>query len=134
MGSFNIELEGLDDLSRQIDQAFDRVNKAAAAASLEIAQRIAETAIRSVESQHKTSLPGHAPASQTGELVAAIKARPAGKYGQRAEAVANIYFAMFLEYGTRKMQARPFMKPAAEATFKEGLGIMRDRIAAATKG
>jgi len=73
---------------------------------------------------HRASAPGQAPASDTGNLVSKIKVRQKNKDNVEVESGAN--YSAFLEYGTSKMQPRPFMlpafekskKPILEATFK----------------
>jgi len=73
---------------------------------------------------HRASAPGEAPASDTGNLVSKILIKQKDKNNTQVESGAN--YSAFLEYGTSKMQPRPFMlpafekskKPIAEATFK----------------
>lgn len=63
---------------------------------------------------HQASAPGEAPANETGELVesftaevdTSIKDKPTLIIGARAD------HATFLEYGTKFMAPRPFMRPA----------------------
>jgi HK97 gp10 family phage protein len=60
---------------------------------------------------HKASAPGEAPASDTGFLVSNIRVKDEKDLVQvRSEAS----YSKFLEYGTSKMLARPFMFPAME--------------------
>ena len=73
---------------------------------------------------HRASAPGEAPASDTGNLVSKIMVKQKTKNITNVESNAN--YSAFLEYGTSKMQPRPFMlpafekskKPITEATFK----------------
>lgn len=61
---------------------------------------------------HQASAPGEAPASDTGTLVGRITTN----YDRLPELVgvvgAHTDYAAYLEYGTKKMAARPFMRPA----------------------
>lgn len=61
---------------------------------------------------HQASAPGEAPASDTGTLIGSIyhEAENDLRYavGSRAD------YAPWLEFGTRKMGARPFFRPALE--------------------
>ena len=60
---------------------------------------------------HKASAPGEAPASDTGFLVSNIRVKDQKDLVQvRSEAS----YSKFLEYGTSKMLARPFLFPAME--------------------
>ena len=73
---------------------------------------------------HRASAPGEAPASDTGNLVSKIMVKQKTK--NITNVVSNANYSAFLEYGTSKMQPRPFMlpafekskKPITEATFK----------------
>tara|TARA_R100001224_G_scaffold66993_1_gene40388 strand:- start:439 stop:888 length:450 start_codon:yes stop_codon:yes gene_type:complete len=59
---------------------------------------------------HKASAPGEAPASDTGNLVRNIRVN------QKSQDIVTVesraHYSKFLEYGTSKMQARPFLFPA----------------------
>jgi HK97 gp10 family phage protein len=58
---------------------------------------------------HISSAPGQSPANWTGELLKSIKV-------QKMKGIAFVYitakYAQFLEFGTSKMRARPFIIPA----------------------
>ena len=62
--------------------------------------------------QHRASAPGQAPASDTGNLVSKITIRQDGKDKTNVE--SNAHYSAYLEYGTSKMEPRPFMFPAFE--------------------
>lgn len=66
---------------------------------------------------HQASAPGQAPASDTGRLVNSIEF---DKLGMLSAAVgSHLVYALHLEYGTRKMAARPFFRPAVEKMRKQ---------------
>jgi len=81
---------------------------------------------------HRASAPGEAPASDTGNLVSKIIVKQKTKNITNVESNAN--YSAFLEYGTSKMQPRPFMlpafekskKPITEATFKRVVKKIED--------
>jgi HK97 gp10 family phage protein len=60
---------------------------------------------------HQASAPGQAPAVDIGVLMASITVQRRGPYLYYAN-TDNAY-AGFLEFGTRRMLPRPFMRPAA---------------------
>jgi HK97 gp10 family phage protein len=64
---------------------------------------------------HTTSAPGQSPANWTGKLLRSIKI-------QKTKGMAFVYitakYAEFLEFGTSKMRARPFIIPAFIKTKK----------------
>ena len=59
---------------------------------------------------HISSAPGEAPASDTGNLVRNIRVKQKSQDIVTVESGAS--YSKFLEYGTSKMQARPFLFPA----------------------
>jgi hypothetical protein len=58
------------------------------------------------------SAPGEPPHVQTGALRAGIHAAPAGTL--RWKVANSVDYGIYLEFGTRRMSARPFMGPMAE--------------------
>lgn len=61
----------------------------------------------------KVSAPGDPPASDTGNLATLISSEIDGD-GLGGKAISRADYSKALEYGTSKMEARPFMQPAAE--------------------
>lgn len=64
--------------------------------------------------KHEASLPGNPPAQDTGHLMQSIMApAQAGNLSHPIyEIVVVAKYAKALEYGTRRVEARPFMRPA----------------------
>jgi HK97 gp10 family phage protein len=62
---------------------------------------------------HQASAPGQAPASDTGRLANSIFFDTRGPL--TAVVGSNVVYALYLEYGTTRMAARPFFRPAVEA-------------------
>ena len=60
---------------------------------------------------HQASSPGNPPALQTGRLMRSITVT-LERIALAAEVGTNVEYAKWLEEGTVKMQARPFLKPA----------------------
>ena len=61
---------------------------------------------------HRASSPGQAPASDTGNLVSQIMVNQ--KSPDEILVESNATYSSFLEFGTSKMLARPFLFPATE--------------------
>ena len=63
---------------------------------------------------HRASAPGEAPAVDTGRLVGSINIdfQPTKYYVDSGVLPVEIDYARHLEYGTRKMEPRPFVAPA----------------------
>ncbi len=82
---------------------------------------------------HQASAPGEAPATDTGALIASIRAG-ATLDGEKIEGVieARMPYAVWLEYGTRKMQPRPFLTPAIEGNRSRIATLLQQALATAT--
>jgi HK97 gp10 family phage protein len=65
---------------------------------------------------HQASAPGEPPASDTGFLVSNITKTAVEKSGTALSisVESKAPYSKFLEFGTRKMSARPFLQPALE--------------------
>lgn len=61
---------------------------------------------------HKSSAPGQPPARDTGNLINMLKARMEDPLTGLVESLAG--YSGYLEEGTSKMAARPFLRPALE--------------------
>jgi HK97 gp10 family phage protein len=77
---------------------------------------------------HQASAAGEPPATDTGKLVGSIVGD--GK-GLRAYVEARSVYAVWLEYGTRRIAARPFMVPAFERNRERCANLMRAAISSA---
>ena len=75
---------------------------------------------------HRSSAPGQAPASDTGNLVSKIIVKQKTKNIVNVE--SNADYSAFLEYGTSKMQPRPFMLPAFEKSKKPIINAVINRV------
>lgn len=62
--------------------------------------------------RHRASAPGDSPAVDTGRLRQSIGVQKVAQGHYRVG--TNVQYAPLLEFGTRKMAARPFMRPALE--------------------
>ena len=76
--------------------------------------------------EHRASAPGQAPASDTGNLVSKIIVKQKSKNITNVE--SNADYSAYLEYGTSKMQPRPFMLPAFEKSKKPILNAVFNRV------
>lgn len=77
---------------------------------------------------HQASAPGEAPATDTGKLAGSIVA---GAKGLTATVEARSVYAIHLEYGTRRMAARPFLVPAFEANRQRAGDLIRAAVQSA---
>tara|TARA_R110002020_G_scaffold127320_1_gene285676 strand:- start:37 stop:483 length:447 start_codon:yes stop_codon:yes gene_type:complete len=80
--------------------------------------------------QHRASAPGESPASDTGNLVNKIIVKNSK---DQVQVQSNAHYSKFLEYGTSKMQPRPFLFPASvkstpkiiQATFNKVVQVIK---------
>ena len=80
---------------------------------------------------HQASAPGQPPATDTGRLSNNIYFERLG--ATTAAVGSDLVYAEHLEYGTRKMAARPFFRPALEKMRKQFQGRLEAAIYRATK-
>jgi len=76
--------------------------------------------------EHRASAPGQAPASDTGNLASKIIVKQ--KSRNRINVESNANYSAYLEYGTSKMQPRPFMLPAFEKSKKPIINAVFKRV------
>ena len=127
-------LSQLENLDKQLEPDFQEIVKGGA-------QLIRGEAIKSIQTgaksgivyqmynprrEHRASAPGQAPASDTGNLVSKIVVKQKDANVTNVESNAN--YSAFLEYGTSKMEARPFMLPAFEKSKKPILDATFTRV------
>lgn len=68
----------------------------------------------------------------TGTLEGSIQMRPAERQGDRVEGewgAYNVNYAVYLELGTRNMPAYPFLRPAADAEYRNLIQRIREAFA-----
>jgi len=81
--------------------------------------------------QHRASAPGQAPASDTGNLVSKIIVK---KQAGEIKVQSNADYSKYLEYGTSKMAARPFMFPASEKSMSKIVQVTFNKVVEVIKG
>jgi len=141
-----MRLTGTDELRRALREFSINADREIAQIVNGTAQNIRTHAIKSVQRgtksgtvyektspnrTHRASAPGEAPATDTGLLANSIKAEIDGK---KAEIVADTEYAAWLEFGTQKMQPRPFMFPAMEKERPKWKARLNRIVDAAAKG
>ena len=104
------------ELTKIINQAENLVNVGSEFMAEEMKKSISSGAKSGKRyGSHTSSAPGQSPANLTGELLKSIKV-------QKTKGMSFVYitakYAQFLEFGTSKMRARPFIIPAFLKTKK----------------
>lgn len=81
--------------------------------------------------QHVRSRPGESPNAETGVLDRNIETVQVEPF--RVEVSSNAPYSAALEFGTSKMAARPFMRPAIQVTRKKVQQIIADAVSRSAK-
>lgn len=109
--SFGVSLEGLSQVKAKLDKLPEDVDK-------KVADLINKTAIN-IQNNAKRLAP-----VDTGRLRSSIRIRFYRDNGPAADIYTDVEYAAYLEFGTKRMSARPYMTPAWElerAKFEEAL-------------
>lgn len=101
-----LQTTGVDALAREMDETVEATIARAVAALRGFAEEIAETARQRVLVQRDPERPGPS------VLAACIDAVP---HADGADVVATAPHAFFVEFGTRRMAAEPFLGPSFHA-------------------
>jgi HK97 gp10 family phage protein len=116
MATVKVSIEGMEDaqdaLRRFPDQARDAMADVIQRTTFAARQRMLATA----------------PRGETGRLRGSLTASARGLSG-RVVMEGDAFYWRFLEYGTRYIAARPFVRPAAEAEANAVEGRIRDMVA-----
>ena len=127
-------LSQLDKLGKDMEVPFQEIVKGGG-------QQIRNEAIKSIQTgsksgivyqkynprrEHRASAPGQAPASDTGNLASKIIVKQ--KSRNRINVESNANYSAYLEYGTSKMQPRPFMLPAFEKSKRPIINAVYRRV------
>ena len=100
---------------KQADQA---IGKRALRVVADIQRELSTPGQGAQYGRHRASAPGDAPAVDTGRLRQSISAVRIDTGHWRVG--TNVEYALYLEFGTRKIAARPFMRPAADREQQRG--------------
>lgn len=79
---------------------------------------------------HRASAPGESPASDTGNLANSIKHTEAviTTNSVTASVTVNARYGRALEFGTKKIKPRPYLRPASETVKADFIAKSRDAI------
>jgi len=142
MPTVTMTVRGSEQLRRNLARLSGRERRQAQADGLEAGARVYETAVKVLLSQpgsgetytrggvsHTASAPGQPPAVDTGTLRGSIQVEEPVTPTQAIIATHTDY-AEFLEFGTSRMAARPYMRPALDENEGEIIGAVEATVAA----
>ncbi len=136
-----IRLEGSEELQRELRRLSgdlrEEAGKAVLATAIEMQADIVKSVQRGPASgrvyekysprrTHQASAPGQPPMSDTGRLANSITFDRIGDLTATVGSALN--YAAWLEYGTSRMAARPFFRPAVEQMRPKYIGRLEDVI------
>lgn len=128
--TLRVSIEGNEALAAALREASQEVRASVAAEMASIGIGLRNDIVKRVQRGPATgrvrrngtraSAPGEAPMSDTGRLAGSIYFTEGyGKAkGVSVQVGSNLAYAAMLEYGTRKMQERPYFTPAAKKVRK----------------
>ena len=103
-----VKIEGTEELNAKFKQAFEK--------DLKATERAVYLATLKAEAEAKKICP-----VDTGRLRSSITHKVEGLLG---EVGTNVHYAPYVEFGTRKMKAQPYLKPGGE----EGVEYLKKKI------
>ena len=141
MPTITMTVRGGDQLRRNLDRLAGAERRRAQQDGLEAGIRVVETHVK-VELQtpgsgevytrgsrsHRASAPGQPPAIDTGNLINSIEVGDVTP--TQATLGVGAEYAEYLEFGTSRMEARPFLRPAMDENEDEIIAAVRGTVAA----
>ena len=132
MTILSAKIKGLDALKARLASLPDLARAGAEVALLTTAETAAADLRATLQPGSGSSAPGEAPSDPEGRIAAAVTAGPDESGG--ASLTVALPFARDLEFGTTKMAARPFLRPAAQRTGSDARSTLVKVVAATLKG
>lgn len=119
--SIDFRIEGLDDLERQFDRLIDTSKR-------KVMQKSLNAGIAPIKKEAKAKAP-----VDKGVLKKSIRSKQMKFTENPAVGIyvsGKAYYWRFLEEGTSKMAAVPFLRPAADSKHEEGVGKFKEKLKA----
>ncbi len=128
MPTVTMTVRGGDQLRRNLARLAGAERRQAQQDGLEAGARIVETQVKISLSGQSPSSPGEPPGLDTGFLRNSVTVDSVTP--MEAIIAPHTDYAEYLEFGTSRMEARPFMRPALDEHEGEILAAIRDTVAA----
>ncbi|APF27067.1 bacteriophage HK97-gp10, tail-component family protein [Clostridium sporogenes] len=119
----SMELDGLDELIRKVQDMGKAGVRVENAALKKAGELIVEEA--------KNNVPVKTEKLKKGLKVSGVRKKGGNKFvlaGIQKGDNSKIFYGKFLEFGTSKMKARPFMGPAYESKKEEAKEVIKDEL------
>lgn len=114
-----VRIEGLDELEKQFDRLIDTSKK-------KVMQKALNAAAAPIKKEAKAKAP-----MKTGLLKKSIRSKQM-KHTEKPSVgiyvAGKAYYWWFIENGTSKMAAAPFLRPAVDAKYEEGVNKFKEKL------
>ena len=145
-----VAVEGLEELNANLRQFGINAERELSRIVNSTAQDVRTTAVRSIQrgpksgrvyergpgnnlsALHQASAPDEPPATDTGSLANSIAVQRTGPIS--AAVGTGLVYGIYLEFGTQRMQARPWLEPALRASVGRARKRVDDLVDEAAKG
>lgn len=117
--SVEFRIEGLADLERQFDRLIDTSKR-------KVMQKALNAGIAPIKKEIKANAP-----VKTGLLKKSVRSKQMKQTQYPAVGIfiaGKAYYWRFVEEGTSKMAAAPFIRPAADSKHEEGVGKFKEKL------
>ncbi|WP_201555785.1 HK97-gp10 family putative phage morphogenesis protein [Psychrobacter sp. 72-O-c] len=116
--SAEFRIEGLDELDKQFDRLIDTSKR-------KVMMKALNAGIQPIKKEAKAKAP-----ERTGLLKKNIRSKQL-RYTQKPAVgiyvAGKAYYWYFIENGTSQMSATPFLRPAADSKYEEGVGKFKEK-------
>lgn len=115
----NFRVEGLDDLEKQFDRLIDTTKR-------KTMQKALNAGMAPIKKEAKARAP-----VKTGLLKKSIRSKQMKFTDKPAVGLfvsSKAYYWYFIEHGTSKMAAAPFLRPAADSKHEEGVEKFKEKL------
>jgi HK97 gp10 family phage protein len=139
--TITMTVRGGEQLRRNLDRLAGAERRRAQQDGLEAGIRVLETEVKVLlqtpgsgelythgSVTHQASAPGQPPAIDTGNLINSIRVEDVTP--TEATLGVGAEYGEYLEFGTSRMAARPFLRPAMDENENEIVAAVRDTVAA----
>lgn len=133
--SVSVKVEGLKDLGDRMkgltEQMNNRIARAATAAGAVVIRNAAQQKVPVLTGNLKKNIIvkriPKGEASLTSEHIVTVRQGKLTKK-QRAAGLGDAFYGRFVEYGTARMPAQPFLRPAYDQNKEKAVQAIKDRI------
>ncbi|MDF2802342.1 MAG: phage protein Gp10 family [Anaerocolumna sp.] len=126
--SNEFEVQGLEGLMKKLEQ----MGRAGAKIEDKALQKAAEPVLNDIKST--TAFEDHSHKLRNSFKISKVKKKKEGKYVWVGDVDKEANYSWYVEYGSSKKAARPFLRPAFEKNKDEVLKILKQEIAKGLKG